>query len=568
MIVAQHPGRRRLDRALERRAPQRLELGSRRRCDGAAPLRNVPVEQQFGFDQQGVQIVRRQRMIDARRDGQHRGQRLPVQGHQHVDGGRIAILDRSAGIARHHAFAAEILEHEQPLGKVRGVDFGCGEAACAQRPRHRHERLPVLGTMRDRAIRFAVPQRRPVRSAWRVHQNGRAAVLDQTFVDAGRGVALEELAFGIREPRLLEEAPDGEEPFGALRKRAEGGDARLAIARAPRRDEMKGDVEPIGRQQSVRAIGPFEQGGGALDRFFEAELDELARLGNPIEIGVDQRKARQRVALDERERRARHFEPLVLGESANQRARERGLAGAEIAGERNEIAGGEDGGDIRGQPARRLLVRKHQLMGGRGQIGPNVQRAPPRYSAAAARSATCSSGKAQTTVVPRPTAESSFTVPPCSSTNERTIERPSPVPRCREPSAWVSKRSNTRSWISVGMPGPRSLTRNTTASLRRSAASVTTSPGGEKPMALTTRLYRIWRSRRSSAVKLPIPPSARISSLRPCSASRSRTASATASTTVRMSTLPRLSVITPASMVARSRMSLMMASSEALEELK
>ena len=53
----------------------------------------------------------------------------------------------------------------------------------------------------------------------------------------------------------------------------------------------------------------------------------------------------------------------------------------------------------------------------------------------------------QVTVVPRPTAESSFTVPPCSSTKERTIERPSPAPRCSEPSAWLSKRSNTRSLI-------------------------------------------------------------------------------------------------------------------------
>ena len=55
------------------------------------------------------------------------------------------------------------------------------------------------------------------------------------------------------------------------------------------------------------------------------------------------------------------------------------------------------------------------------------------YSAAAS-CRTCPSGKTQVTVVPWPTAESSFTVPPCSSTKERTIERPSPAPRCSEPS--------------------------------------------------------------------------------------------------------------------------------------
>src|SRR5205823_12617730 len=213
---------------------------------------------------------------------------------------------------------------------------------------------------------------------------------------------------------------------------------------------------------------------------------EFPRIGNPVEVGMDHGKARQRVTLHQRERRARHFEPLIPGEMPDQRACERRLSGAEIAGERDEIAGREHGGDIRREPARRRLGRQHEVLAGRRQGGLKVQCAPPSYSAAAARSATCSIGKAQATVVPRPTAESSFTVPPCSSTNERTIERPSPVPRWREPSAWVSKRSNTRSWISVGIPGPRSVTRNTTASLRRSAARVTTSPGGENPMALTS----------------------------------------------------------------------------------
>src|SRR5262249_57642099 len=118
----------------------------------------------------------------------------------------------------------------------------------------------------------------------------------------------------------------------------------------------------------------------------------------------------------------------------------------------DEIARGENGGDIHGQPLRRLLARQHESVACRGRIGLNLQPAAPRYSAAAARSATCSSGKAQTTVVPRPGAESRLTVPPCSSTNERTIDKPSPVPRCREPSACLSKRSNTRSCISLGLP--------------------------------------------------------------------------------------------------------------------
>ena len=41
------------------------------------------------------------------------------------------------------------------------------------------------------------------------------------------------------------------------------------------------------------------------------------------------------------------------------------------------------------------------------------------------------------------------------------------MPRWREPSEWVSNQSNTLSFTSAGMPGPRSVTENTTASWSR-----------------------------------------------------------------------------------------------------
>ncbi len=62
------------------------------------------------------------------------------------------------------------------------------------------------------------------------------------------------------------------------------------------------------------------------------------------------------------------------------------------------------------------------------------------------------------TVVPLPTMESTRTLPPCSSTKERTSDRPSPAPRCREPLEWLSNQSNTLSLTSGGMPGPESVT--------------------------------------------------------------------------------------------------------------
>src|SRR5262247_388882 len=69
----------------------------------------------------------------------------------------------------------------------------------------------------------------------------------------------------------------------------------------------------------------------------------------------------------------------------------------------------------------------------------------------------------------------------------------------------------------------------------------------------------------SSAMKVPISGAARISSLMPFLTRRSCTPSAVASMVLRISTAPRLSVMAPASMLARSRMLLMMARSALVE---
>src|SRR4029077_20738886 len=67
------------------------------------------------------------------------------------------------------------------------------------------------------------------------------------------------------------------------------------------------------------------------------------------------------------EGRARHIECLVAREVPDQRARERGLAGAEIARERDEIAGFQDRCDIGGEPCGRPLVREHDRETGSGR---------------------------------------------------------------------------------------------------------------------------------------------------------------------------------------------------------
>ena len=60
----------------------------------------------------------------------------------------------------------------KPLDEIGRVDLRRREAALAQAVREGDKRHDVLGEMRDRAVGLAVADRRPVRPARRVHQDG------------------------------------------------------------------------------------------------------------------------------------------------------------------------------------------------------------------------------------------------------------------------------------------------------------------------------------------------------------------------------------------------------------
>src|SRR5678815_177448 len=78
------------------------------------------------------------------------------------------------------------------------------------------------------------------------------------------------------------------------------------------------------------------------------------------------------------------------------------------------------------------------------RMGRSCARMPAGVSCyAAVCFATCSTGNAQVTIVPRPGAESIVTDPPCNSTKDRTSESPRPGPRCCDPIESVSNQSNT-----------------------------------------------------------------------------------------------------------------------------
>src|SRR5262249_15482385 len=207
----------------------------------------------------------------------------------------------------------------------------------------------------------------------------------------------------------------------------------------------------------------------------QADLFKFGRIADAIEIGVQDREWRQLVCLGQRESGARHFQRIVIGEIAYHGARGRGLARAEVARQRDHIAGTDQQRKVGHQSGRRRLVRQLR----------RVCR-DARHSAAL-RWAVWSVGKSQVTVVPLPTIESTRTLPPCSSTKERTNERPRPAPRWRDPCERLSNQSNTLSLTSGGMPGPESVTVKITLRSVRRALTNTVASCGEKPTALASR---------------------------------------------------------------------------------
>jgi hypothetical protein len=212
--------------------------------------------------------------------------------------------------------------------------------------------------MHDRAVRLAVAHRRAVRPAWRVHQDGALIAEPQPFVRAGRCVALDALALGFGVSAAFQKAADRGQPVGAQGECPVTGDADVAMVGPKLRRERERDVEPVRRQEAGRAIRPFHHRHGAFGQVVEAELLQFARRVEPVEVGMHHREARQFVDLHQREGRARHLYHGIAGEMADHGTGEGGLAGAEVARQRDQVAGLQRRRDVGDEALGGLLVRQ------------------------------------------------------------------------------------------------------------------------------------------------------------------------------------------------------------------
>ncbi len=119
--------------------------------------------------------------------------------------------------------------------------------------------------------------------------------------------------------------------------------------------EIQRHVQSFRWKQGAQARGPFDERDALGEGVFDIQFDRLIGLLQTIEIEMpDAPTAGLLIHLHQGECGARH---IFL---ADEGASEEGLAGAQIAGQRDDIPGPGDAGNAAGQRGRRRLVGQRQ----------------------------------------------------------------------------------------------------------------------------------------------------------------------------------------------------------------
>ncbi len=279
-------------------------------------------------------------------------------------GGRILQGDERVGRrAPHHRLIGrtrpylggedaipEIVEQQETVVEVLGVNARHRQAGGLQRTRDRNERAHILGQVREAAVGKSVADDRTIGLPLPIHEDRawpRAA--GDAPIAAHRGVALQILQLAV--VGLIDDCA-----HGGKARQARGPIAMTSERHAPRCAAVaivETHNEPVRRQLIAGLLGPFDDGNAVAERQIEAELFQLGGRAQSVEIEMRHRHARRRIALHQRERRARYLLALVAGQRLDDGTCQRRLAGAEIAAQSQQVAAPRD--------ERKLLTQAHQL---------------------------------------------------------------------------------------------------------------------------------------------------------------------------------------------------------------
>jgi hypothetical protein len=356
MIVAQHPDACVGVRRRKGLRPGGIERFARIAGNGLAlHQRPEPVGQQRHFDRERVVVIVGDAIVRSVRQ-RHRGRPVAL-GHvgQQIDGGRHR-LGHVLAVGQHPPVepVAEVLDDEKTLLEIGGVKLGRAQARVSQAGVDGHDRPAVLGQMGDRAVAPAVADRRPVGARRHVHEDGRAAFArDKALVAPDRGIAVEMQPAGVGPFAVQQEASHR---LHARQLAGPGAVPDEPGAPAGARD-LQRHLEPVVRQFAGQPVGPFHQRDVGFGELVEPGLGELARIVQAVEVEVGHGNAGIVVGLDQREGRARHLEAFALrAQRLDEGAGERRLAAAEIAADRQAVAGAHEQRKLARQGRRRGLV--------------------------------------------------------------------------------------------------------------------------------------------------------------------------------------------------------------------
>ena len=315
----------------------------------------IPVGREFGLDREGGGIVGRNGIVEPRLDREARRPCSPVQVGKQLGRGEVAFGDRFAfGID--NAFRSQMFDQQQSAVEIAGEDFRGGEALAAQGFGDRHEGRYVLGKMRDPAVGLAVADGRTVGHGGCIHQDAPVVSAANHLVAAGRCIADEIGAPGRAPARAVEKCADIQRPGDPRHGLGRTGDRRLA-ARLPFGELY---LRSSRRQAGAGAFRPFDQRDAVGHRLVEAEFVELTRVREPVEVEMMHRDT-GRIALDDREGRARNVEVGRIRHRAYEAAGERRLACPQVAAEGEDVAGPRRRREILSKPRRCGIIGKNEL---------------------------------------------------------------------------------------------------------------------------------------------------------------------------------------------------------------
>ena len=315
-----------LCRGARARAPEREEavavaLGQRRRTD----LRQIPVDQQLEPRSPwpaGRRAGWRGRCVG--RDRQRsRAARAPCSAASRSMVEAVALGDRAVW-HRQRPRVPKSSRRSRPCDEVLGEDRGRREAAA--RPgrapgRRRAARPGEIWAIC--AIGLAEADGGPCRCA-PARSSGSPSRSPRTrrSIGARRGIALDVDAAGVVPADCAQEVAGWRAMRSSLAQEPPWPvSVACRVLAASGRD--RGRRRAGRREGAAGAIGPFDQDQRALRRLVPAELGQLRRVADAIEIGMHDREGRRVVELHQREGRARHFE---LGSPAISRIRARAKA--------------------------------------------------------------------------------------------------------------------------------------------------------------------------------------------------------------------------------------------------